>query len=114
MGTKEKIKVVLNELGVPHHLKGYTFIKQAVTMLAEDKSYRNGIVNRLYVDVATECGDTTPSRIERAIRHAVEWVFKNTDVDVIEKYFGNSVDIRKGKVSNKHFLITLADYVLGY
>ena len=110
---EERIKEALSELGVPHHLKGYTFIKQSLIMIGNDNSYRNGICNRLYVDVAIIC-DSTPGRIERVIRQAIEWVFSNTDNDVIKKYFGNSVKTRKGKVSNKHFLITLADYMLGY
>lgn len=113
MAREGKIKEVLLELGVPHHIKGYTFIKQSLIMIGDDTSYRYDICRHLYLDVANVY-DTTPSRVERAIRHAIEKVFANTDIDVIKKYFGNSIEVHKGKVSNKHFLITLADYILGY
>jgi two-component system response regulator (stage 0 sporulation protein A) len=113
MNREEIIEKVLLELGVPHHLKGYTYIKQSLTMIADDKDYRESIVKHLYHDVAKQNNDV-PSRVERSIRHAIEKIFKNTDIDVFKKYFGNTIDVRKGKVSNKHFLITIADYILNY
>ena len=111
MNRERLLEAVLTEFGVPHHILGYTFIKQSLTMIMNDKSYRNDICKHLYVDVAKAC-NTLPSRVERATRHAIGKVFLNIDMDVVKKYFGNSIDIRKGKVSNKHFLITLADYIL--
>lgn len=112
MNREGLLEAVLSELGVPHHISGYTFIKQSLMMIMSDKSYRNNICKHLYVDVAKAC-DTLPNRVERTTRHAIGKVFSNIDVEVAKKYFGNSIDICKGKVSNKHFLITLADYILG-
>lgn len=110
---EEKVSKVLFELGVPHHIKGYAYIKQAVLKILEDESFRENITKWLYPDVA-KVYYTTSSRVERAIRHAIEKVFKNTNFEVLDKYFGNSIDVCKEKVSNKQFLITIADYILGY
>ena len=112
MNREGFLEKVLSEVGVPHHIKGYTFIKQSVLMIAEDKSYRDNLCKGLYVAVAKEC-NTEPNRVERATRHAIEKAFSNTDIEVLKKYFGNTIDTRKNRVSNKHFLITLADYILG-
>ena len=112
MNREGMLEAVLLELGLPHHIKGYAFTKQSVLMIAKDKSYRDNLCKGLYVDVAKEC-NTEPNRVERALRHAIEKVFSNTDIEVLKKYFGNSIDTRKNRVSNKHFLITLADYILG-
>lgn len=112
MNREEKLEKVLLEFGIPHHIKGYTFIKQGLIMIMNDKSYRKNVYSRLYGDIAMN-NDTTPSGVERGIRHALEKAFENpSTAEAFAKYFGNSIDTRKGIVSNKHFLVTLADYIL--
>lgn len=112
MNREEKLEKVLLEFGIPHHITGYTFIKQALTMIADDKTYRKNICTRLYVDIA-KANDATPNSVERGIRHALEKAFENpSTAEAFVKYFGNSIDARKDLVSNKHFLVTLADYIL--
>lgn len=111
MNREEKIEKVLLELGVPHHFKGYEFIKQSIVMITKDKSYKDGITKKLYPDLASVNG-TKANRVERAIRHAIDRAFQNTDAEILTKYFGNSIAVLKGKATNKQFLITLADYIL--
>lgn len=113
MNREEKLEKVMLEFGIPHHIAGYTYIKQALTMIADDNSYRKNICKRLYVDIA-KANDTSTTSVERGIRHAIERAYENpATVEVFAKYFGNSLDTTKVLVSNKHFLITLADYILG-
>lgn len=112
MNREEKLEKVLLEFGIPHHINGYAYIKQALTMIVADASYRGGICKRLYVDIA-QANNTTPTSVEKGIRHAIERAYDNdATAEAFAKYFGNTLNTRKDLVSNKHFLITLADYIL--
>lgn len=113
MFREEKVEKALLELGVPHHIKGYKYIKESILMIVDDITYSEGITKDLYPAVA-DIYDATPSRVERAIRHAIQKTFINAKKDVIEKYFGNSIDVNRGTITNKHFLVTIADHVLDY
>lgn len=98
---------ILNDIGVPSHLLGYDYLAKAITLVAEDPSKLNHMTKVLYPEVA-EAFSTTQSRTERAIRHAVEVIFDNCEQKVIQKYFGNSISIHHGKVTNTQFISTLA------
>lgn len=108
---EQKITRMLHEIGVPAHLKGYQFLREAIMLGIKDTSILDSITKILYPTVARKF-QTTPSRVERAIRHAVEtaWV-RVGDVKYLEKYFGFSVDPNKGKPTNSEFIATLVDWI---
>lgn len=102
---------VLNDIGAPQHLKGYKCLAESVRYLSTHIESRPSITKDVYPYVVGVMGSTA-SRVERAIRHIIEYIFLNTDPDVITKYFGNSVNVNKGKVTNSQFLYTISNYVL--
>ena len=105
------IKRMLLELGVPTHVKGYSHLICAIRIVAEDPTVARAITKELYPEVAKRFGDTSPWGVEWAIRHAVELVFERCDFRVIERYFGNTVSPKKGKLTNAEFITRLADVV---
>lgn len=104
------IKQMLLELGVPTHIKGYSRLACAIRIAADDPAVAEAITKGLYPAVAKEFGDT-PARVERAIRHAVELSFERGSFEVINRYFGNTVSLKKGKSTNSEFITRLADVV---
>lgn len=104
------IRRVLVELGVPSHVKGYSRLICAIRIVVEDPAIAEAITKGLYPAVAKEFGDT-PTRVERAIRHAVELSFDRGSFEVINRYFGNTVSLKKGKSTNSEFITRLADVV---
>ena len=102
------ITKLLHELGIPSHIKGYQYIRDSIYMIYEKPSLIGGITKELYPDVAKKY-DTTISRVERAIRHAIEVSWNRGDWDLMEKIFGHSVDIDKAKPTNSEFIVTIAD-----
>ena len=102
------ITKLLHELGVPSHIKGYTFIREGITMIYDDPSLANAITKELYPFIAKKY-DTTSSRVERAIRHAIEVSWNRANWELMEEIFGYSVDIDKAKATNSEFIVTLAD-----
>lgn len=102
------ITKLLHELGVPSHIKGYTFIKEGINLIYNDPSLANAITKELYPIIAKKY-DTTPSRVERAIRHAIEVSWNRANWELMEEIFGYSVDIDKAKATNSEFIVTLAD-----
>lgn len=104
------IRRLLVQIGVPSHIKGYGYLINALTIAVEDRSVINEITTRLYPTVAKNC-DTTPSRVERAIRHAIEVAWDRCDLEVIQKLFGNTISITKGKPTNSEFIARTADIV---
>jgi two-component system response regulator (stage 0 sporulation protein A) len=99
---------LLHELGVPSHIKGYQYIREAIIMLYEHPEMIGGITKELYPDIASKF-DTTVSRVERAIRHAIEVSWNRGDWNLMEEIFGHSVDIDKAKPTNSEFVVTIAD-----
>lgn len=99
---------ILHELGVPSHIKGYQYIREGITVLYERPEVIGGITKELYPDIA-EKFDTTVSRVERAIRHAIEVSWNRGNWDLMEEIFGHSVDIDKAKPTNSEFIVTVAD-----
>lgn len=102
------ITKVLHELGIPSHIKGYQYIREAISILYERPETIGGITKELYPELATKFG-TTVSRVERAIRHAIEVSWNRGNWNLMEEIFGCSVDIDKAKPTNSEFIVTIAD-----
>lgn len=110
--TGKKLQVhitkLLHDLGIPSHIKGYQYIRDSIYMIYENPSLIGGITKELYPDIAKKY-HTTISRVERAIRHAIEVSWNRGDWDLMEEIFGHSVDIDKAKPTNSEFIVTIAD-----
>lgn len=102
------ITKLLHELGVPSHIKGYSYIREGITLIYSDPSLSGAITKELYPIIAKKY-DTTSSRVERAIRHAIEVSWNRGNWELMEEIFGYSVDIDKAKATNSEFIVTLAD-----
>lgn len=102
------ITKMLHELGMPSHIKGYQYIREGISMIYNDPALIGGITKELYPELATKF-DTTVSRVERAIRHAIEVSWNRGNWDYMEEIFGHSVDIDKAKPTNSEFIVTVAD-----
>lgn len=102
------ITKILHELGIPSHIKGYQYIREAIGVLYDRPETIGGITKELYPELA-EKFDTTVSRVERAIRHAIEVSWNRGNWDLMEEIFGHSVDIDKAKPTNSEFIVTIAD-----
>lgn len=100
----------LKRCGVPAHILGYQYAGYAIDLALADPAIINQMVKRLYPEVARHFG-TTPSRVERAIRHAVEASFYNMPTDIYREMFGNTVRLDKGKATNSQFIATLAECI---
>ena len=99
---------ILHELGVPSHIKGYQYIRESIMVVYENPDIVGGITKELYPEVAKKY-DTTVSRVERAIRHAIEVSWNRGSWDLMEDIFGHSIDIDKAKPTNSEFIVTIAD-----
>lgn len=105
---KLSITKVLHELGIPSHIKGYQYIREGISIVFERPETIGGITKELYPELASKF-DTTVSRVERAIRHAIEVSWNRGNWDLMEEIFGHSVDIDKAKPTNSEFIVTIAD-----
>lgn len=99
---------ILHELGVPSHIKGYQYIREGIMLVYDSPHFIGGITKELYPDIARTFS-TTVSRVERAIRHAIEVSWNRGNWDLMEEIFGHSVDIDKAKPTNSEFIVTVAD-----
>lgn len=99
---------ILHELGVPSHIKGYQYIRDGIMLLYDKPGVIGGITKELYPEVASNYA-TTVSRVERAIRHAIEVSWNRGNWQLMEEIFGHSVDIDKAKPTNSEFIVTIAD-----
>ena len=104
------ITKTLHELGVPSHIKGYQYIREGISLIYNSPSIVGGITKELYPEIAKKFNSTT-SRVERAIRHAIEVSWNRANWDFMEEIFGYSVDIDKAKPTNSEFIVTIADKV---
>lgn len=102
------ITKTLHDLGIPSHIKGYQYIRDGVEIIFERPDVIGGITKELYPELASKF-ETTVSRVERAIRHAIEVSWNRGDWDLMEELFGHSVDIDKAKPTNSEFMVTIAD-----
>ena len=107
-GLQMSITKILHDLGVPSHIKGYQYIKEGIMLIYENPRMIGGITKELYPEIANKY-NTTVSRVERAIRHAIEVSWNRGDWDLMDEIFGHSVDIDRAKPTNSEFIVTLAD-----
>lgn len=112
MDPELEIRRILLELGAPDHLVGHPYVIRAVLLVMEDRMYINQITMRLYPKLAAEF-DTTAARVERAIRHLIEVTWFRGDLDILEKYFGNTISASRGKPTNGEFIARMANVVKG-
>lgn len=104
----EEILHHLDKLSVPQHIKGYDYLAYAIHLVSQNKSYYSSITKNLYPKVAQDF-NTTPSRVERAIRHSVCKCLDFCDTEILQEYFGNSA--RTGNIPNSQFIFTLGNIV---
>lgn len=105
-----RISEVLHSVGIPAHIKGYTYLRRAIEMNVRDPNVINFVTKSLYPSVALEC-ETTPTRVERAIRHAIEVAWDRGDVEVLDSYFGYTISRQRGKPTNSEFIAMIADKI---
>ena len=99
---------LLHGLGVPSHIKGYQYIREGVILMYQNPDIVGAITKELYPEIAKRY-DTTVSRVERAIRHAIEVSWNRGDIDLMEEIFGHSVDYDRAKPTNSEFIVTVSD-----
>lgn len=103
-----QVTKIIHQIGVPAHIKGYQYLRTAIIMTMQNTELINSITKQLYPNVAKEYG-TTSSRVERAIRHAIEVAWDRGDIDVINSFFGYTVQSTRGKPTNSEFIALVAD-----
>ena len=99
---------IIHEIGIPAHIKGYQYLRHAIIMVVDNLDVINSITKELYPTVAKDF-NTTPSRVERAIRHAIEVAWDRGDTDVLNSFFGYTIANSKGKPTNSEFIAMIAD-----
>ena len=103
-----RVTNILHEIGVPAHIRGYHYMREAIIMSVHDMDVLNYITKELYPSIAKKC-NTTPSRVERAIRHAIEVAWNRGKIDAIDALFGYTINNHKGKPTNSEFIALIAD-----
>ena len=99
---------IIHEIGVPAHIKGYQYLREAIMVVVQDIDVINQITKQLYPAIAERYG-TTPSRVERAIRHAIEVAWARGKNEAVENIFGYTISASKGKPTNSEFIAMIAD-----
>ena len=99
---------IIHEIGIPAHIKGYQYLREAIMLTISDMDIINAVTKALYPAVAKKFA-TTPSRVERAIRHAIEVAWDRGDVETLQRFFGYTVSNIKGKPTNSEFIAMIAD-----
>ena len=107
---ERQITAIIHEIGVPAHIKGYQYLREAIGLAVADMEIINAVTKVLYPAVAKKFG-TTASRVERAIRHAIEVAWDRGDLETLQKYFGYTVSNAKGKPTNSEFIAMIADRI---
>ena len=108
ISMEAKVTAIIHEVGVPAHIKGYQYLREAICIAVDDMDVINAVTKVLYPAVAKKFG-TTSSRVERAIRHAIEVAWDRGDLETLQKYFGYTVSNAKGKPTNSEFIALIAD-----
>ena len=103
-----KITNIIHEIGVPAHIKGYLYLREAILMVIQNIDLLGAVTKELYPGIASKY-NTTPSRVERAIRHAIEVAWTRGKIDTIDKIFGYTINNNKGKPTNSEFIAMVAD-----
>lgn len=101
---------MIHELGVPAHIKGYQYLREAIMMSVDDMDMLNSITKILYPTIAKKF-ETTPSRVERAIRHAIEVAWSRGKMETLDALFGYTINTGKGKPTNSEFIALIADKI---
>lgn len=99
---------VIQQMGMPAHLKGYQYLRDAIILVVNEMNLMGAVTKELYPLIA-EKYDTTPSRVERAIRHAIELAWDRGNMEIINKFFGYTVNMDRGKPTNSEFIAMVAD-----
>lgn len=107
-GVEAVVTNLIHEIGVPAHIKGYQYLREAIIMVVNDIDTINQITKLLYPEIARKF-QTTPSRVERAIRHAIEVAWARSKSDTIESIFGYTVSAARGKPTNSEFIAMISD-----
>lgn len=107
-GLRMQVTEILHQIGVPAHIKGYHYLRDSIIMAVQDPDIINAVTKQLYPNVAKQYG-TTSSRVERAIRHAIEVAWDRGDVDVLNSYFGYTIHNTRGKPTNSEFIAMISD-----
>ncbi|MBE6701236.1 MAG: sporulation transcription factor Spo0A [Ruminococcaceae bacterium] len=105
---ESQVTQIIHQVGIPAHIKGYQYLRTAIMMVVNNNRIINEVTKTLYPTVATKFS-TTSSRVERAIRHAIEVAWDRGDVDMLNSYFGYTVQNSKGKPTNSEFIAMIAD-----
>lgn len=105
-----QVTQMIHEIGVPAHIKGYLYLRTAIIMAVENMDVLNAVTKQLYPDIAKEYG-TTDTRVERAIRHAIEVAWERGNIDMIHDLFGYTIQADKGKPTNSEFIALMADRI---
>ncbi|NLJ66995.1 MAG: sporulation transcription factor Spo0A [Clostridiales bacterium] len=108
VSLEAEIANIIHGIGVPAHIKGYQYLREAIMMVVNNVDLLSGITKELYPGIA-EKFSTTPSRVERAIRHAIEVAWSRGRIETINKYFGYTIHDEKGKPTNGEFIAMVAD-----
>ena len=101
---------VIHEVGMPAHIKGYQYVREAIILTIKDATMINAVTKVLYPTVARRY-NTTPSCVERAIRHAIEVAWNRGDLEVLQRFFGYTISNAKGKPTNSEFIAMIADRI---
>ena len=107
---QRQVTEVIHEVGVPAHIKGYQYVREAIIIAVQDMEVINAVTKVLYPEVAKRY-NTTPSRVERAVRHAIEVAWDRGDLETLQSYFGYTVSNTKGKPTNSEFIAMIADKI---
>lgn len=105
---EKDVTEMIHEIGVPAHIKGYQYLREAIMMAVEDVEMLNSITKVLYPTIAKRF-QTTPSRVERAIRHAIEVAWSRGRMETLDSLFGYTINTGKGKPTNSEFIALIAD-----
>jgi two-component system response regulator (stage 0 sporulation protein A) len=108
LDLETEITSIIHEVGVPAHIKGYMYLREAITMVVNDMELLSAVTKELYPSIAKKY-NTTVSRVERAIRHAIEVAWGRGQIDAINRLFGYTVHTEKGKPTNSEFIAIIAD-----
>jgi len=99
---------IIHQMGVPAHIKGYQYLRDAIIMVIAETNLLGAVTKELYPTIAQKYG-TTPSRVERAIRHAIELAWDRGNVELMNRFFGYTINVKRGKPTNSEFIAMVAD-----
>ncbi len=107
---EEKVTNMIHQIGVPAHIKGYHYLRKGIMLCVEDSTMLSSVTKALYPEIA-KFFQTTPSRVERAIRHAIEVAWDRGDIEILNSYFGYTIHNGRGKPTNSEFIAMISDKI---